>query len=193
MSIEKITAKIISDAESQAKETLDQANASKEKILAEAKAQADEILARSEETGRSDKEKLIDRRKAVADIDGRKVALEEKQKLIGACFDQAVASISSMEPKAYVEFLTRLVKSTGETEGELILNKKDREAIGKKLIQSVAKALPKSNIALSRETRDIRGGFLLKKGSVYINGTVEALVDEGREELTGEVAARLFE
>ncbi len=193
MSIEKITAKIISDAESQAKAMLDQANASKEAILAEAKEQADEILARSEETGRSDKEKVISRRKAVADIDGRKIVLEEKQKLIGACFDQAIESISSMKPKAYVEFLAGLIKSTGETEGELILNKKDQKAIGKKLVQAAAKVVPDSKITLAKETRDIRGGFLLKKGSVYINGTVEALVDEAREQLTGEVAARLFE
>lgn len=192
MSIEKITSKIIGDAEKEAKSVLDEAQASCDAILKKAREEADEILARAEKTGQTDREKLINRRKSVAEIDGRKILLEEKQKLISACFDKAVEEIASMKPEAYVDFLTSLLKSTNETEGELILNEKDRGAIGEKLVKAAEKALPGSRLTLSGETRDIEGGFLLKKGSVYVNGTVEALMDEAREELVGEVAARLF-
>ena len=193
MSIEKITSKIISDAEEIARVTLDEAKAQCDGIIAEAEEKAAAVVRNAEEQGREDKEKLIARKKAVADIDGRKMVLAAKQELIAQCFEKAVERLVSMEPAQYVEFLAGLVTKTGETEGELILNPKDREAVGAELIDYLSKNLPGSAVTLSDETRNIRGGFLLKKGSVYMNGTIEALVEEAKEDLIGEVAGRLFQ
>lgn len=193
MSIEKITSKILSDAEEQAKVTLDEAKAAGDAILAEAEEKAAVILKQAEEKGFAEKEKLISRRRSVADIDGRKLILEEKQKLIGRCFDKAVEQIASMEKTAYIDFLAGLVKKTGEKEGELILNDKDAAAVGGALIEALAAADADCRITLSKEARNIQGGFLLKKGSVYINGTIEALIDEAKEDLIGEAAGQLFQ
>ena len=173
MSIEKITAKIISDAQEQADTAADQARKECSEILSAAKAEADEILKRAESEGNSQKERLISRRRSVAQIDGRKVILEEKQKLIANCFEQAIERITSMGGDAYTAFLVRLLAD--------------------KLVKTASKRIANSSFTLSQETRDIRGGFLLKNGSVYVNCTVEALVDENRAELVGDVAARLFE
>lgn len=193
MSIEKITSKIISDAQEAAKVTLDEAKNLCDGILAEAEAKAADILKDAGRRGEEDKEKLIARRKAVADIDGRKLTLAAKQQLISDCFEKAVERLAGMEKTQYIEFLAGLVEKTGESEGELILNPKDREAVGAELVTYLSENLAGSSITLSEETRNIRGGFLLKKGSVYINGTVEALIEEAREDLTGEVAGRLFQ
>ena len=193
MSIDKITSKIISDAEAVARVTLDEADAQRDAILARADSEAKQILNEAKERGQSEKEKLISRRKAVADIDGRKIILEEKQKLIAECFDRAIEQIISMEKGQYVAFLAGLVKKTGETEGQLILNEKDAASVGPDLVSVLSKEIAGSKITLSKETKNIRGGFLLKKGSVFINGTVEALVEEAKEDLAGEVAARLFQ
>lgn len=193
MSIEKITSKIIGDAQTEARAALDQAQAEGKRIVAEAKEEAAGILSKAQADGRSEKEKLISRRRAVADIDGRKIVLEEKQKLIADCFDQAVEKITSMDAESYTDFLVRLLVSVGETSGQLILNPRDAERVGEKLVAAAAEAISGSAFTLSEETRNIKGGFLLKKGSVYVNCAVEALVDEAREELAGDVAARLFE
>ena len=193
MSIEKITSKIVSDAESIAQVTLDEAKAECDAILARAESEAEKVLREAQERGQKEKEKLISRRKAVADIDGRKIILEEKQKLITECFDRAIEQIASMEKEEYIAFLAGLVKKTGETEGELILNEKDAASVGTDLVNVLSKELAGSKITLSKETKNIRGGFLLKKGSIYINGTVEALVEEAREDLVGEVSAQLFQ
>ncbi len=193
MSIEKITSKIISDAEALAKVTLDEAQARCDEILAEAASRAEAIKNEAEKNGQEEKEKLINRRKAVADIDVRKIVLEEKQSLIASCFEQAIDQIVSMEKGDYIAFLADLAIKTGEKEGELILNSADAERLGSELISAISEASADSRITLSEETRNIRGGFLLKKGSVYINGTVEALVEEAKEDLVGEVAARLFQ
>ncbi len=193
MSIEKITSKIISDAQAEAKATMDETKAKCDVILTEAGEKAAQIIKDAEENGRADKEKLINRRKSVADIDGRKLILNEKQKYIASCFDKTIDKITSMEKGDYIDFLVRIVKNTGETEGELILNEKDATAIGEALVQKVATEIPGSRITLSKETRNIRGGFLLKNGTVYMNGTLEALVDEAKEKLIGEVAGQLFQ
>lgn len=193
MSIEKITSKIIRDAEEAAKITMDRAKAESDAILKEAEAKADEILKQAEAKGQEEKQKLISRRKSVADIDGRKMMLEEKQKLISACFDKAVSEIISMEKESYIRFLAGLVKKTGEKEGELILNEKDAAEIGASLVGAISEADAESRITLSEETRNIQGGFLLKKGSVYINGTIEALIEEAKEDLIGEAAGQLFQ
>lgn len=102
MSIEKITSKIISDAESEAKITLDQAKNQCDGILAEAEEKAASILKEAEKSGLSEKEKLIARRKSVVDIDGRKMILEAKQALIADCFDKAIDRLAAMEKDAYV-------------------------------------------------------------------------------------------
>lgn len=193
MSIEKITSKIISDAKGQAEITLNEAKVKCDGILAEAASKAEAMKKQAEIDGREEKEKLILRRKAVADIDGRKIVLAEKQKLIAACFDEATERIVSMEKGAYIDFLVGLVKKTGETEGSLLLNAKDAERVGNDLLAAIEKEIPGSKITLSNENRNIKGGFLLKKGDVYINGTVESLIDEARDALVAEVAAQLFQ
>lgn len=192
MSIEKITSKITCDAEKAAEAVRAEAAEKCDEIIRAAEARAEEILAAGERRSAEDKEKLIIRKKSVADIDGRKMILETKQKLIGRCFDLAVDKIVSLEKDRYIAFLTALVKKTGEKEGELILNPSDRSRLGEELISALGTEIEGCRITLSTETRNIRGGFLLKKGLVYMNGTVETLIEEAREELAGEVASQLF-
>lgn len=192
MSIEKITSKIVADAEASAKEFLKIEKQKSDGILKEAKDAAHSKIKLAEESGLSEKEKLITRKKSVADIDGKKMILQGKQELINACFDEAIDRITSMEQSKYVDFLAQMVKKTGETSGQLLMNDKERKNIGQDLVIKVKELIPGCNIELADEVRPIRGGFLLKNDLKYINGTVEALVDEGREALVLEVAKKLF-
>lgn len=193
MSIDKITSKIISDSQAQADVLKAEAKAQCDAILAEAAAKADELVKKAETEGLEEKEKLISRKKSVADIDGRKVVLKEKQTLIAECFDQALETILAMDDERYIAFLTGLIKKAGILDGELILNEEDKARIGESFVAAVQAEMPESRIALSEETRNIKGGFLLKSGAVFYNSTIEALVDEAREELAGEVALQLFQ
>ena len=47
-------------------------------------------------------------------------------------------------------------------------------------------------LAVSEETRDISGGFILKDGRIEVNCTFDALVRAEREQTVGEVAKLLF-
>ena len=144
------------------------------------------------ERGRSEKEKIIRRRKSVAEIDSRKVLLQKKQELIGQCFDRAIEEILSMEEQAYLQLLVNLGKKTGMKEGLLIFNEKEKASLGQKVASALSSAVEGGNFLLAEETRPIRGGYMLQTGNVYINNTIEALVEESKDGLSSEIAGILF-
>ena len=192
MSIEKITSKIISEASELKEKTLSEARAQSDAVLAEAQKKAQEMVEESKKRGLEEKEKIISRRKSVADIDCRKVFLAKKQELIGQCFDKAVDEIITMNEADYTELLTALGKNSGLTAGQLIFNEKERAAIGQKVVDVLNAAIPGGSFALSEETRKLRGGYMLMCGQTFINNTIEALVEEARPELVAEVAKMMF-
>ena len=192
MSIEKITSKIISEASELKEKTLSEARAQSDAVLAEAQKKAQEMVEESKKRGLEEKEKIISRRKSVADIDCRKVFLAKKQELIGQCFDKAVDEIITMNEADYTDLLTALGKSSGLKAGQLIFNEKERAAIGQKVVDALNAAVEGGSFALSEETRKLRGGYMLMCGQTFINNTIEALVEEARPELVAEVAKMMF-
>lgn len=193
MSIEKITSKITEDAREQALAISEGAKAQCDEILANAEKEAAAILEKSEKDGQEEKEKRIQRKKAVADIDGRKLVLETKQKLIASCFEKAEEALRAMEGEGYIAFLTKVIANTGETSGEVILSAADSAQIGDRLIAALKETLPQGDFTLAEETRETGGGLFLKKGQVYLNCTISAFLEEAREQLTGQVAQQLFQ
>ena len=193
MSIEKITSKILGEAEEDKKVVLADAQREASAIVTAAKVEADAYLAEEEARGLDIKEKTISRRKSVADIDCRKLVLQKKQELIDKCFNMAVDALASMEEDEYVDFLVGLGKQTGETQGQLIFNTKDKETVGSKVCEKLNQTVEGAKFVLADETRNIKGGFIMQVEKVYINNSVEALVAENKDAINSEVAAMLFE
>ena len=192
MSIEKITSKIISEAQELRDKTLSEAAAQSDAVLAEARKKAEDMVEDSRKRGVEEKEKIISRRKSVADINCRKVFLAKKQELIGQCFDRAVDDIIAMDKDRYTELLTALGTNSGMTGGQLIFNENERAAIGQKVVDALNSRIEGGSFSLSEETRPLRGGYMLMCGQTFINNTIEALVEEARPELTAEVAKMMF-
>ena len=192
MSIEKITSKILSEASELKEKTLKKTRAQSDAVLAEAEKKAQEMVEAGRKRGLEEKEKIISRRKSVADIDCRKVFLAKKQELIGQCFEKAVDNIISMEEAEYIDLLTALGTDSGMTAGQLIFNESERAAIGQKVVDALNSKVEGGNFELAEETRKLRGGYMLMCGQTFINNTIEALVEEARPELTAEVAKMMF-
>ena len=192
MSIEKITSKIIGDAEDKKKAVLAEAKEKADEILAAARAEADAYLASETARGEAVKATLISRHKSVADIDCRKLVLKQKQELLEDCFAKAVTALAELPEDEYVDFLVGLGKATGEQNGTLIFNEKDKAAVGAKVCEKLSAAAG-GTFAVAEETRAIAGGFVLQSGKVYINNTVEALVAEHKEAMNSEIAEKMFE
>ena len=188
MSIEKITSKIIEDAELEAKKISDDAKAKADESVQQAEAKAAEIVKNAEVEAIAEKAKIISRRKSVSDIDERKMLLTEKQNLMDACFNEAIKNVSSMEKDKYIEFLAGLVKNTGLKSGEIVLNHKDARAVGQELLAKLG-----TGFTLSGETRDFAGGLMIKEGQIYTNATIESFAKDARETMALEVAEVLFQ
>ncbi|MDD7511254.1 MAG: V-type ATP synthase subunit E [Peptostreptococcaceae bacterium] len=192
MSIEKITSKILDDAKDQAEASLNEARLRAESIVNDAREKAKELEMSLTSSGEVERDKLMGRRKSVAEIDGRKIVLAEKRKLIDKAFEEAADIIASMDKEEYTGLLFEKIIQ-GEAKGcELVLNQKDRDSIGEILVSKVNKELGEGSLKLSEEVRNIKGGFLLKRGRIYINSSIENMISDVKEELITEVAEKLF-
>ncbi|SFE16910.1 V/A-type H+-transporting ATPase subunit E [Peptostreptococcaceae bacterium pGA-8] len=192
MSIEKITSKILDDAKDQAEASLNEARLRAESIVNDAREKAKELEMSLTSSGEVERDKLMGRRKSVAEIDGRKIVLAEKRKLIDKAFEEAADIIASMDKEEYTGLLFEKIIQ-GEAKGcELVLNQEDRDSIGEILVSRVNKELGEGSLKLSEEVRNIKGGFLLKRGRIYINSSIENMISDVKEELITEVAEKLF-
>ena len=191
MAIDNITSKIIYDAEREAVAISQEAAARREEILALARKEAEEKREAMRADGEAERAAMVERNVSVAKIDAGKLMLEEKQILIERCLAEAVKKIAGLDEDVYLKFLADTAKTLAPEGGELILSERDREKYGEKL-EKLLEESGGGKYALSEETRKIKAGVIVKRGSVYVNGSVEARIDAMRSELVPEVAARLF-
>ena len=89
MSLEKITDKILSEAKAESEKIIDEAKAEAEKIRSEADEKIREILEDAENRGQSEREKIIDGRNSVINVDIRKLMLAKRQEVLQETFKKA--------------------------------------------------------------------------------------------------------
>ena len=182
-------------------------------IQADAKAQADAVIAAAEQkcaevkakyeeqASRLYSDRIRDGVKACQDqedgalrisrMEARKSVLAVKQEMVEKSFALAADKIIALPEDRYVAFLADLVKGASVTgDEELILNRRDREAIGAKLLKTVNAG--GAHMTLSDETRDITGGLILRRGNIEANCSVELLVELCKGELSSRLADILF-
>lgn len=192
MSVENITANILSDAKQVAEVSLMNAEKSKEEIISKAKDEAEAIKQEAAEKANKDAENLKSRKLSAAELQSRKMMLSAKQEAIKKSFEEALKKLRAMPENQYIEFLTNEIIKVPYSEGTIVLNKQDRDKIGEKLVKAVNDKLKAEKFTLSNETVNSQGGFVLRSGAIIINNTFETILDSIKDELTNEVANALF-
>lgn len=89
MSLEKITGRIIDEANAEKDEILREAREQADAIITEANTKAMAILDDAETRGHEEREKTIAARNAVINVDVRKLMLAKKQQVLKETFDKA--------------------------------------------------------------------------------------------------------
>ena len=190
--IVKIIAHIQSDAQAQAADILDAASAKADAITAEYAASAQDILAKSQASSKTDVDARISSMKRMNEMESKKKTLALKQEMVEMAFSKASQLIADMPEDEYCAFLKKLADEAVLTgDEEIILNAKDKTAIGEKLVNSLNEA-PGRSIKLSDKTGDFAGGFILRRGNIEANCTLELIIETKRAELSSEVAKVLF-
>lgn len=192
MSIDNITANILSDAKQIAEVSLMNAENSKNEIINKAMNEAEAIKQAAAEKAKMDAENLKSRKISAAELQKRKMILSAKQEAIQKSFYAALDKLKSMPESEYIEFLAKEIIKIPYGKGTIILNKQDRDKIGEKLVKAINEKIKAEKFTLSNETVNSSGGFVLKCGAVEINSTFETLLESIKDELTNDVANVLF-
>jgi len=195
---EKITQRILDDAQASAEsikaEAAEKAKAVEDEARKRAERKKEELLERAGKDAEEQKRRIL----GVAQLEARKELLAAKQEMIEEAFQKSLDQLTSKDEKSYLaiirEMLLNLVESGNET---VIFSARDLEKISEGFWKDINKALAdkgkEGNLKISRESREIKGGFILQAGGVEMNCSFEALLEEKRDQLETEVANILFE
>lgn len=189
--IEKITGRIRADAQAEADAILAAARKEAGETEASFRRQAEGeralLLAKAEKAAAEREERLV----SAAQMEGRKTILAARQEMVEKAFDTALERLCSMPEEQYVQVLVGLVQKASSTGSEEVLfSPADRKRVGKAVVEG-ANATGK-HLALSGETRPIRGGFILRDGSVEVNCAFETLIRLEKGRSAAQAAKILF-
>ena len=216
--LDKVTGKIIADAEADARVILDRAEAEcaavKEKYAAATEAELEKLREENDRECQS----LIIRARSSAAMAKRNALLEARAALLDEAYAMAERQIKNMNPEQYLDLLQKMLRSAlknqlaGEEESmrlygedispavyEVILNSRDRDTYGETLLPAFKTGygarLPETahaKLRMAAETAPIDGGLVLRCGPVETNCSLAMLMAENRRETEARVSRILF-
>ena len=196
--IDKITARIVADAQQEA-----------EILLAEAKVEGQEIIERHDRqaqdqywklvtAGRREADGKADRMRRMASMEARKQVLGLKQELVEEALDRTVQYFLDLPEDQYVDLLAQFVVRAAKSGREqLIFSPKDRGLYGKKVTIRANEALGakgmEAELTMSEEAREMSGGVIVTDGLVDVNCSFDAMIEAQKGVLISPVAEILFD
>ena len=196
MEADQVVQKILADAQAEAeriaaeaeqKEAVEQAKLNEQ--LAQYRKQTESL---AKKAGEDEESHIL----AAARMDMAKQLLAEKRKILDEVFERARRQMTELPDDQYRHLCTKLMLQAIETGDEEVIVDKNERRINHDLINQVNQQLGparKGMVRLSDERHDLGGGFILKRGKVKTNVSLEVLLDQVRKELEIELAKQLFE
>lgn len=188
-----------------------------EKILAEARAEAEKIKAAAAEkcaaaeaelnSQLADYEKQTQalaaqaaedkkaRMLATANMEIRKEYLAAKVALLNDVFQKVLERIKALSDSEYENLITSLMAKAVETGDERVIIGAEEKRIDHALIKQVNRKLGpgyKGNLQLAQDRANIDGGFILRRGKIQVNVSIEVLLAEARDKFEMELVEELF-
>ena len=219
--LNKITDKILSEAQAKADKILADAQAECDRINAEYAERAEKIRTDISSEAEKGGMEYVARIRSTAATSKRNLLLQTKSDLIDGVFASVLEQTRTLELEKYNEILIGLlsaavldqiafedtIRLTNDDEEapipecyEVIFNQRDRDRCGKAVIEGVQKHLSGKVLAeklaqltLSTQTAAIDGGLILRCGNIESNCSLSILFAQLREDLEAEVALTLFD
>lgn len=197
--INKIIERIIEDAKNSADEIIKKAEAEassiKNKALEEAKQESEAAL----KEGRERASQAAMRIKAAAAMESRKAKLKAKQDIIEECYAAVIHHVKELPDTEYAEILKKMILSCSVTGDEKVLIPEcDYKALPSGFLRTLNEDVKTKGLKGSievlpmEEDRPPKSGFIMRRGDVDINATLESLLRMHRDELELLVAGILF-
>jgi len=132
---------------------------------------------------------------AAARMEAAKAYLAEKAAILDEVFAQVRQKVGELPDAAYRELMGKLMTEAVETGDEQVVAGKEDARVDRALVDEVnakLKGQDKGHLTLSDETHPHRGGFVLKRGKIRTNVSIDVLVAQARNALIIELAKDLF-
>ncbi len=175
--IEKITARIQSDAAAELQQlrqqTDEQVKTIETQVQLQAEKERDEILAR----GRKAADERLERLKSAAQMERRKLELAAKQEVVSEAFEKTLEKLCNLPDEDYIKLLTALIlKAVSTGREQVIFSQRDRNRIGKQVVVAANEALVKNVVpelpeALSNSKVGSFLGKVVNSTAAQITGT----------------------
>lgn len=190
--LDKILSKIIADAKANAELIIDEANIRSAAILQGAA--ADAALAGEKRVAAAgvDAQALIARSRSTALLQTKRILLQERNRIIDDAISSVKESIISLPDNEYFAVLNKFVLTHLQNEpGMIVLNKRDLARIPVGFVRSLSDSNTAA-LTVSETPGDFDAGCVLIFGEVEYNGTLNALINEKKDELRDLLNRELF-
>lgn len=183
----KLTQRILDDAQADARRTADEAARTVERLRAENEAAVAKMRAGYEKSRESAVAGVIDGCRTRASIEGRKAALQRKREIIDEVFSRAYEALLALDGASRGTICRRLLLDEAAG-GEIVLPAAaDRQAIAACIAEGV---LP--GVKLSEQDAPYAGGFRLVGDGYEKDCSFASLIRELRDKEETAVARLLF-
>lgn len=173
-------------------------------ILQDAQKQADELREASKaktegeiekisaESERKSKE-IIDSAVSGSELEEKKEILSAKVEILNQIIDEASKTLKDLPDDKYFEAVYKLAaKYARPEEGTMFLSEKDLNRLPKDFEKTLNSYLKQGSIQVSKDPRDLDGGFVLSYGGIEINCSFAALIKESEDDIKDELSRILF-
>ena len=196
--IEKITARIESDANKEAQALSLETAERCENMRKEYDVKAQDAYWALVRAGVKDCEARVRQLGVIAAQEAKKSILSLKQEMVDSAFSRAEEMLCEMPEKEYTDLMARLAANAAKTGlEELVFNPRDRDAVGAKVSRAANALLREQEkygkLTVSELSADIKGGVIIKQGDIEINCSIEVMVSMYRDELSTQMASVLFD
>jgi V/A-type H+-transporting ATPase subunit E len=121
--------------------------------------------------------------------------LAEKRKILDEIFEKAREELKGLPDDKYQQIMKKLMLSAVETGDEEVIVDTNEKRIDQKFIRQVNEELGperQGKLRLSEERQDIGCGFILRRGKVKNNASLDVLLAGAREALEIKLAKEVF-
>lgn len=173
-------------------------------ILNDAQKQAEELRAASEAKSKADVEKIaaetdrkskeiIDSAHSGSELEEKKEILSAKVEIIDSVIDQVAQTLKDLPDDKYFDAIYKLAgKYARPEEGVMYLSPKDLDRLPADFEKTLNSKLEQGSIKVSKDPRDLDGGFVLSYGGIEINCSFAALIKESEDDIKDELSRILF-
>lgn len=192
--IDRITEKILEQAGLQAQNKIAYAKEATGKAEASLEKRFDRTMDAEKKRAADEGAEAAKRVIANVKLEGRKKKLSARQDAVNLVFDKAVEKMGNLPEKEYIDFLVNITMAVlVKGNNELILNTRDQETVGSKIIKILREKAPDMKVTVSKETISTSGGLVVRNGDIQTNLTLESIIRLEREKLEADVVGLIFE